>query len=123
MNKTIKVIDLLIMVANNEEVPKKFAYTDDENVRYIFDLELDGDYWSKELNGHFFENYFIPSILNDEIEIIEEIEFESIEEFVVPLEYSINGGIDKASEEYRINQLIKNQRKLIKAVNELKEGK
>ena len=68
----MRVIDLLNKIANGEEVPKKFIYVDKENVRYIFDIEEDKDYWCEELGDWFFNNFSIQTILNDELEIIED---------------------------------------------------
>lgn len=62
----MKVIDLLNRIANNEEVPKKIKF---DNI--IF--EYDGDYYSSETNT-LLEGYcyLTTSVLNAEVEIIEE---------------------------------------------------
>ena len=70
--KTIKIIDLLNMIANGEELPKKITYTDADLCRYVFELGFGKDYWCEELGNWLFHNWDIQKILNDEVEIIEE---------------------------------------------------
>lgn len=119
----IKIIDLLVKIANGEEVPKKIKYEDivfdytkrnREGLIYIADEYSNYEDNDNSLIAHLF--WHIEK-LNDEVEIIEEpkkIEFEEIEELTC-------GTYD--FEKKTINSLIKNQRKLIDEVNKLKEGK
>ena len=72
---TIKIIDLLNKIANGEEVPKKIKYNNKiyeyyERLENIFNYKqiVNGKY----IDDYFNDNYFIDSILNDEVEIIEE---------------------------------------------------
>lgn len=109
----IKIIDLLIKIANNEEVPKKIKYEDE-----IWECSKEEYYSCKDgriLLGDLFFNYKIQTFINDEVEIIEEpkkIEYEQIEELTCN-EFDF--------EKKTINSLIKNQRKLIDEINNLKE--
>lgn len=113
----IKMIDLLVKIANNEEVPKKIKYK--ENVYYLgknmVDLhtyQTEGSNTTRKLSL-IIDNEYLN--LNDEVEIIEEpkkIEYEQIEELTCN-EYDF--------ETKTINSLIKNQRKLIDEINNLKE--
>ena len=73
--KIIKLIDLLIKIANNEEVPKKIKYK-----KHIYVYEEGAYGWSyyiqnngvKFLLTDIFNSYDnILNILNDEVEIIE----------------------------------------------------
>lgn len=71
----MKVIDLLNKIANGEEVPKKIKYNNKiyeyyERLENIFNYKqiVNGKY----IDDYFNDNYFIDSILNDEVEIIEE---------------------------------------------------
>lgn len=63
----MKVIDLYVKIANNEEVPKKIKY---KNIIFSIRKEKD-DYVSK--NGSWFSECFCFLELNDEVEIIEDI--------------------------------------------------
>ena len=99
----MKVIDLLNKIAKGEEVPKKIKY---ENEVYVSDYEgmvfykLEVDY------GLFLERINDTNLLNDEVEIIEEDTFEDTKELN---EDAINLGMCRD----RINQLIRNQKKII----------
>ena len=75
MNK-IKVIDLLNMISKGEEVPKKIKYNDDEYIHidnYCYFCEETNEILSQNTYAEF-------SRLNDEVEILDEEEFEDIEE-------------------------------------------
>lgn len=122
MEKTIKIIDLLVKIANAEEVPKKIKFRNalwiysEENQDY---LEYNKD--DSDLFGYAFCNLKTLDFINDEVEIIDEEEFEDIEEFeehklintrdILELEMFINK--INADYNYKINQLIKNQKKII----------
>ena len=121
MEKTIKIIDLLNKIANGEEVPKKIKYNDDEYIHignYCYFCEETNEILSQNTYAEF-------SRLNDEVEILDEEEFEDIEEFeehklintrdILELEMFINK--INADYNYKINQLIKNQKKIIQKLN------
>ena len=116
----MKIIDLLNKIASGKEVPKEIVY---KSIKYEY-----ADKWEQYVVS---DNQLVVveqplletisranySCLNDEIEIIEEpkkIEYEQIEEL------SCN---DYDFEKKTINSLIKNQRKLIDEINNLKENK
>ena len=62
----MKVIDLLVRLANGEEVPKKIKY---DNAIAEYDEE-EKDYYAEGYSALF--AYTIPKYMNDEVEIIEE---------------------------------------------------
>ena len=70
----IKVIDLLIKIANGEEVPKKIKW---ENIIYAYS-EYDKDYLEYPFSNEEYKGLFdmrdniLTQFLNDEVEIIEE---------------------------------------------------
>ncbi len=107
----IKVIDMLVKIANGEE--EKNVKTKYDSATWIKDDFLFNIY--KEFEKR--RNFEIVEFLNDYVEIIEEpkkIEYEQIEELTCN-EYDY--------EKKTINSLIKNQRKLIDEINNLKEKK
>lgn len=120
MKKTIKIIDLLNKIANGEEVPKKIKYNDDEYIHignYCYFCEETNEILSQNTYAEF-------SRLNDEVEILDEEEFETIDELLI--EYDDGDiGINKkyiSSQQSEIfaksiNQLIKNQKKIIQKLN------
>lgn len=130
----MKVIDLLNKIANGEEVPKKIKY---ENYVYEYEQEhLDYQKIGSNMDIYLFEHHS-NFILNCEVEIIEEdkeIELIPIKDFNIS--YNL-GFIDykniEVLKEYlnkdfqvifdTLDLLILNQKKLGKAVNELKKGK
>lgn len=66
----MKVIDLLNMIANKEEIPKRIIY---EDRVYHYDNQS-FDYENDTL-GYFFENIFVfvnADSLNEEVEVIKE---------------------------------------------------
>ena len=65
----IKIIDLLIKIANKEEIPKKIVY---KSVILEYDEEFKDYYYyyGKNLFGYMFTT--CNNFLNDEVEIIEE---------------------------------------------------
>lgn len=121
MEKTIKMIDLLYKIANGEEAPKKIRYFGEE-----FKLAKDNEYYSvyssRPLISYFGEDY-LRAELNDEVEILDEEEFEDIEEITIrdktigfPNGEWTARNMDKAFS-IKINQLIKNQKKIIERLN------
>ena len=119
MKKTIRVIDLLNKIANGEEVPKKIKYNDAEYIHidnYCYFCEETNEILSQNTYAEF-------SRLNDEVEILDEEEFEDIEEITIrdktigfPNGEWTARNMDKAFS-IKINQLIKNQKKIIEKLN------
>lgn len=116
--KTIKIIDLLcyISISDYDKIPKKVKWRDD-----VWEYD---DRMQDYTNGHLmlFEQLKIiktKEFLNDEVEILdEEDEFEDIEEIyfsVYEQERLEETVLDKIEE--RVNQLIKNQKKIIERLN------
>ena len=116
MKKKIKIMDILCMINCRQEVPYKIKYNNDE---YTYDYEIQ-DYYDKNYN-YLFEELFVgydtSRVLETEVEILdEEDEFKNIEELnleqdelvnnkdIRPIDYLLEG---------KINQLIKNQKKII----------
>ena len=113
MKKTIRIIDLLNKIANGEEVPKSFKYKD-KHFQYN-----DHDYWCDEIDGWFSVEVLGTDNLNDYVEILDEEEFEDIEELSdKELWLTENQQITMVK---TINQIIKNQKKIIEKLKE--EGK
>ena len=113
MKKTIKIIDLLNMIANGEELPKRIKYKCDiyiigedacnKNVKYI-DEKKDENGYIKYL----FQDWILDAILNDEVEIIEEDKkldycksyecFEGVDDYIEHLRGKIDNLIDTINE-------------------------
>jgi len=66
--KTIKIIDLLNKIANNDKLPNKIKWR-----QAIYDLVIDADFinYKPQEDGDWLLNQFLWK-LNDEVEIIEE---------------------------------------------------
>lgn len=123
--KTIKIIDLLNKIANGEETPYKIIYN---NVEYTYEYDVQ-DYWEEEHN-YLFEKLFCENdtkiALEIEVEILDEEEFEDIEEFK---SFITNvGKADNTNIELYIHtlfkqqtQLINNQKKIIERLNDVKD--
>ena len=120
--KTIKIIDLFNKIANGEEVPKEISF-DGHSCRY--DEEC-SDYFSDD-KFIFADTYFLfkaifkdgKNHLNDEVEILdEEDEFEDIKE--IGSDDTIGLDVCESFEflEEKINQLIKNQKKIIERLKD-----
>jgi hypothetical protein len=106
--KTIKIIDLLNKIANGE-APKRIKTMGNE-----WAYEKD-DYWS-DYEGWFSTEYLELSVLNDEVEILdEEDEFEDIEGLNI---FTDPNTIDNSEFVWRINYLIKNQKKIIERLKD-----
>ena len=113
----MKIRDIIIKIANREDVPKRIKW---RNKIWLYD-DKDQDYTNNGdyLLAYNFCNHRTLDFINDEVEIIEEekeIEFEDIRELT-------QDAFDDWTEAKRINQLIKNQKKLIDVVNELRKEK
>ena len=83
--KTMKVIDLLVKIANGEEIPKRikvFSFT------YKYDYDDVGEeytYLDENTNERLDNDLLIINLLNDEVEIIEDTpeEDKKIEKFKI----------------------------------------
>lgn len=119
MGKTIKVIDLFNIISKSEQPPKKIKMG-------MYFYEWNGlRYVPTNNTEEFLEHFRIECALNNEVEISEEdkeIEFEDIEEIDIHLGMLNMTPTEKHISNH-VNQLIKNQKTLIKLVNELKKGK
>ncbi len=74
MKKKIKIIDLLNKIANGEEVPEKIKYYDN-----IFrKCDIGDDYFNDASYDWLFKDIFDPSIINDEVKILEDEEDKDI---------------------------------------------
>lgn len=109
----VKIIDLIVKVANHDKLPKKVKYGD---VIYLLNV-MKTNYVQKECPNRilFDRDLFAFCNLDDYVEVIEEnkqIDFEKIEELTCGV-YDF--------ERQTINSLIKNQKKLIDEINKLKE--
>lgn len=131
MNKTIKVIDLLVKISNGEEVPKKIKV-----FNHIFKRELDADDVWYYLDGSLPLLSLINStaVLNTEAEIIEEepeIDIQALEEtnellalksvdFRVSTEENLKR-IDKAEIDmfYKLIEVTRKQNEILKAIKQL----
>ncbi len=97
----MKIIDLLNKIANGEDVPSPIYHN---NLYYDFE---DGDYFNQKTRNWLFNDSDINTILNEEVEIIEEdkkiekfTEYEIKRDMVTPLNiiYKINEIIDYLEE-------------------------
>jgi hypothetical protein len=70
MNKKIKIIDLLVKIANGEEFPKKVKFKDKI---YTYNSEVT-DYKYDDFLFDVISNECVKDFLNDTVEIIEEQE-------------------------------------------------
>ena len=108
MNKKIKIIELLNMIANGEDLPKRIKIQD-----YVFELSKDYEhyYYNEDVEiTHLINHNF--SNLNDEVEILED-NIEEIEE--IP-QYRIDNCTD-----YNYCYLAEKYNKLAKAVNQIRK--
>ena len=126
----ITIYELLGLIKDGKDIPEKISYIDTDGFKYVFELENDKNYWCEELGGWLFNNWDIQLILNNEVEILdEEDEFIDIEElngdYVVPnTPATENEAYIMAcflAHEMVLNDLIKNQKKIINKLKE--EGK
>lgn len=117
MTNKIKIIDILCYISTGDydKLPNEFKYRDKY---FLLNKDNGYDYWSDEIGGWFSVEFLGLDNLNDEVEILdEEDKFEDIEEFVF-------GEVEDAAHyemKDKINQLIKNQKKIISRLKE--EGK
>lgn len=122
----MKIIDLLNKIAKGEEVPKKikwetvvWEYDDSSSKNYVIDY---GDLFSS-ISG---------SNLNDEIEIPEDVVFENIEEMIKLNNVSGSSDLIALSQmqwennchiEKKINELIRNQKKIISKLEDIENDR
>ena len=124
--KTIKIIDLLNKIANGEEVPKEIKIKTSEGT--IAPFFLSDDEYINVYTGNSLLQCLDEFDLNDEVEILdEEDEFEDIEELNIErtwqnefktepvLRYIYKEDMEDI--EHKINQLIKNQKKIIEKLS------
>ena len=108
----IKVIDLLVKMANNEKIPKKIKFNG--NIyEYKWSNAWQESCYINDDKYRLWEDVYLDRDLNEEIEIIEGdkgINFKEIEKLTCN-EYDF--------ERKTINELIENQRKLIDEINKL----
>lgn len=114
----IKIIDLLNKIANNEDVPKKIKWGD-----YELEWEELGyhDYKFLDTGNHLLFQGFATSVLNEDVEIIEEPK--KIEKIARcdNIRMTHYGEIYQPTENQEILRIKINE--LIDAVNELKRDK
>ena len=106
MNKKIKMIGLLNMIANGEDLPKRIKIQD-----YVFELSKDYEhyYYNEDVEiTHLINHNF--SNLNDEVEILED-NTEEIEE-LPDYNYSIKENRDK------INELVRRIKYIERKIND-----
>ena len=112
MKKTIKIIDLLKNYADGKEMPRLIRYKGD---KYTFNSSVTFPHSYIGEDNELFTRGQI--YLNDEVEILdEEDEFEDIEELDGKEEY-YSWSFATTCLTYKINQLIKNQKKIIERLN------
>ena len=113
----IKIIDLLNKIANNEEVPKKIKWGD-----YELEWEELGyhDYKFLDTGNHLLFQGFATSVLNDEVEILEETK--KIEKIARcdSIKMTHYGELYKPTENQEILRIKVNE--LIDEINNLKEN-
>ena len=116
----IKIIDLLNKIANNEEVPKKIKWED-----YELEWEELGyhDYKFLDTGSHLLFQGFATSVLNEDVEIIEEPK--KIEKISWSEKESLEGNLMARKKQEilarRTEKLKSSLNELIDEINNLKE--
>ena len=115
----IKIIDLLNKIANGEEVPKKIKWGD-----YELEWEELGyhDYKFLDTGSHLLFQGFATSVLNCEVEIIDEAKEDKIQKIYHCETSLIKNEVEIFITE-NLNQMVDKINELIDAVNELKRDK
>lgn len=112
--KTIKIIDLLNMIANGEEVPKKIKANS-----IVFILDKDNNEYKREDGNadEFYTDYMIDGFVNltDEVEIINNEKWKTIVDFP-NYEISTNGEV-RTKEYYDNRNHLRKSKLLEKQVN------
>lgn len=112
--KTIKIIELLNKIANGEEKPKRIKWGEHYFEWFVYEYKA-----TKELGEPLFSQLggFGKHFLTDEVEILdEEDEFEDIEEMNLDVDCTCEWNFGEVYD--TINQLIKNQKKIIERLKE-----
>ena len=126
MNKTIKIIDLLNKIANDEEVPKKIKFRGNvyvwfERHKSIFNYKQ--EYCGRLIDNYFCDDWFIDckDILDDEAEIIEGNEkIKKIDSLLIP-EQDLDLP-DVIAWQKSNNEILKNKlNKIIDEINKIEE--
>jgi len=116
MKKKIKIIDILcyISTGNYEKLPKKIRY----RYGYLYkDFTFDGESLNYISDKDILFGEDITAMLNDEVEILDiEDEFEDIEEIPIP-EIESKANVRIVNVEIKLDQLIRNQKKIIERLN------
>lgn len=119
----MKIIDLLNLIAKGEEVPEKIKFKGEEYMFYGINYTTPSEH--KALHRRIELNN-----LNDELEIIEkekEIEFEDIKELGNNFTFENTNSelevrdFEKSIISKKINSLIKNQKKIIDIINDMRD--
>lgn len=118
----MKLIDLLVKISKGEEVPEKIRIGEMVFEKYTESPNI--DYCIEKGNTFLFQEYvyaFGEVSLNDEIEIIEEkeIELEDIEEMNLDVDCTSEWNFGEVYD--TINQLIRNQKKIINVINDMRD--
>lgn len=124
LTKTIKIADLLVKIANGEEVPERIRYQGDN---FIYRKESGKDYlWYRissdgkmEIDfscGFLENNVYSFEQLNDEVEIIEDIPKE--DKKIEKIQLS-NGGLTIHTRENNDYTLSVVHKEIIKKINEI----
>lgn len=119
----MKVIDLLVKIANNEGVPKKIKYQDKiwEYKEYNGDYKNEGtflfEYLFKKFNTKYFINYGVKIIEEDKK--IEKIKSNGDEFYSDYIETWISKNKTDAYCEFLMNKI----NELVDEINKMKEGK
>lgn len=126
----MKVIDLLNKIANDEEVPKRIKYKCDiyvigedacnKDIKYINEKK-DVDGYTRYL----FQDWILDVILNDEVEIIEEDKFETIDKWNENIIRDLRNDEEVSNWQIKnyISVLMGTQNQIIDELNKLKGGK
>lgn len=121
--KTIKIIDLLNKIANGEEVPKKVSINGGIHGIDVWEYEENSKDYISSSDVLLLYSGMTSNHLNDEVEILdEENEFENIEELNLDTDELLKKVVITAQDyviEGKINQLIKNQKKIIERLENI----
>ena len=117
MKKTIRIIDLILKVANGEKVPENIKY-DNKVMKYDHNKQDYKGYYSNGNGDYLFQFLFdkcrnTEHFINDYVEIIDEEEFEDIND-----EFESGDTAQVVMQLLnKIRPLIKNQKKIIERLN------
>ena len=124
--ETIKIIDLLNMIAKGEEVPKKIWLRRIWRVPMTYSEEAKDYYCTNNPNG-IFEDYFKSYNkedfnLNEEVEILDEAKEDKIQKIYHCETSLIKNEVEIFITE-NLNQMVDKINELIDAVNSINKGK